>query len=115
MTYGISTWQYFIKLYACTCYKVLSDSYNRDAQNKSCLLNSSHVTTLCDTVEQLLKDHPIGHKNIAAQDRWPLVTDSLTLKCRTFCRKPMVIQDRQSVMTAVSQNSFHCICKSNAV
>ncbi len=35
------------------------------------------------TVEPVLKDHPIGHTNVAsqhAQDRWSLVTGSITLK-----------------------------------
>ena len=38
------------------------------------------------TVEPVLKDHPIGHKNVVFQDRWSLVTDSVTctLKFWTF-------------------------------
>ncbi len=38
-----------------------------------------------DTVEPVLKDHPIGHKNVVCQDRWFLVTGSVILKCRFFC------------------------------
>ena len=37
------------------------------------------------TVEPVLKDHPIDHKNVVCQDRWSLVTGSVILKCRYFC------------------------------
>ncbi len=50
------------------------------------------------TVEALLKDHPIGHKNVVSQDRWSLVTGSVMLKCRSFCHKCVVFQDRWSHM-----------------
>ncbi len=59
-----------------------------------------------DTVEPVLKDHPIGHKNIVAQDRWSLVT--YTLECRTFCPKLVVLQDRWSLMAVISPDRFHC-------
>ncbi len=41
------------------------------------------------TVKPVLKDHPIGHKNVVCQDRWSLVTGSVTgiLKCRSCQRK----------------------------
>ncbi len=32
-------------------------------------------------MELVLKDHPIGHKNVVCQNKWPL---SVILKCRTF-------------------------------
>ena len=40
------------------------------------------------TVEPIMKDHPIGRTNVVSQDRWPLVTGSVTstLKCRNFSR-----------------------------
>ena len=50
------------------------------------------------TVEPILKDHPIGHKNVVCQDRWSLVTGSVLLKCRS-CQKRVVCQDRWSLMT----------------
>ena len=31
------------------------------------------------TVKSVLKDHPIGHKNVVCQDRWSLVTGSVIL------------------------------------
>ena len=32
----------------------------------------------CLTVEPVLKDCPIGHKNVVSQNRWSLVTGSVT-------------------------------------
>ncbi len=51
------------------------------------------------TVEPVLKDHPIDHNNLVCQDRWSLVTGSVTLKCRAFCQKCVVCQDRWSLKT----------------
>ncbi len=34
----------------------------------------------------VLKNHPIGHKNVVCQDRWSLVTGSVILKFRFFCQ-----------------------------
>ncbi len=48
---------------------------------------------LPDTVEPVLKDHPIGHKNVVCQDRWSLVTGSVYRKCRSICWRCMVCQD----------------------
>ncbi len=66
-----------------------------------------------DTVEPVLKHCHIGHKNVVSQDRWSLVTGSLTLNthvhvCRTFCQEHLVFQDRRSLMPVVSQDRFHC-------
>ncbi len=67
------------------------------------------VPGLCvNIVEPILKDHPIGHKNVVCQDRWSLVTGSVMLKCRSFCQKCMVFQDRWS-LAVVSWDRFHCI------
>ncbi len=56
----------------------------------------SHVfNPLLSTVEPMLEDHPIGHKNIVSQDRWSLVTGSFTLKCP----KLVALQDRWSLKT----------------
>ncbi len=60
------------------------------------------------TVKPALKDHPNGHKNMVSQDRWSLVTGSVTLKCGTFCKGYVVLQDRLSLMVVVSQERFHC-------
>ncbi len=82
----------------------------------SCLQNHdvsnhlSNITVVCGTVVSVLKDHPIGHKNVVCQDRWSLVTGSEILKCRSFCRKCVVCQDRWSLMAVVFQERFHCIC-----
>ncbi len=38
------------------------------------------------TVEPVLQDHPIGHKNVVGQDRWSQVTGSVILKCKSFCQ-----------------------------
>ncbi len=62
-----------------------------------------------ETVEPVLKDHLTGYKNVVCQDRWSLVTGSVILKGRSFCRKSVVCQDRWSVMEVVSQDRFHCI------
>ncbi len=35
--------------------------------------------TFADTVEPVLKDHPIVRRNVVCQDRWSLVTGSVTL------------------------------------
>ncbi len=61
-----------------------------------------------NAVEPVLKDHPIGHKNVVSQDRWPLVTGSITLKCGTFCQEYLVFKDRWSFMVLVSQDRFYC-------
>ncbi len=39
---------------------------------------------------------PIGRINVVSQDRWSLVTGSITLKCWTFCQEYLVFQDRSS-------------------
>ena len=56
----------------------------------------------------MLKDRPTSHKNMVSQDRLSLVTDSIVLKCGTFCQEYMVLQDRLSLIAAVSQDRFHC-------
>ena len=58
-----------------------------------------------DTVEPVLKDCLIGHKNKVSQDRWSLVTGSFTLKCKT-CQSVVVLQDRWSVVAVISQGKF---------
>ncbi len=48
-------------------------------------------------------------KIVVSQDRWCLVTGSITLKhvkCTTFCLECLVFQGRWSVMAVVSQNRF---------
>ncbi len=63
-----------------------------------------------NTVELFLKaPPPFGHKNMVSQDRWSLVTDSFTPKCRAFCQKLVVLQDRWSVMAVVPQERFNCM------
>ncbi len=63
----------------------------------------------CYTIEPVLKDHPIGHKNVVCQDRWSLVTGSVILNCRSFCQKCVVCQDRWFLLAVVSQDWFYCI------
>ncbi len=63
------------------------------------------------TVEPVLKDRPISHKNMASQDGWSLLTDLFTQKCRTCCQKLVVLQDRWPLMAVVSEHAedrFHC-------
>ncbi len=43
-------------------------------------------------VKPVLKDYPIGHKNVVSHDRWSLVTDSVLLKCRTFYLEVVVLE-----------------------
>ncbi len=74
-----------------------------------CSQNTVPTMLLIYTIEPVLKDRPIGHKNVVCQDRWSLVTGSVILKSRSFCRKCMVCQDRWSPMAVVSQDRFHCI------
>ena len=45
---------------------------------------------------------------MVSEDRWSLVTDSVKLKCRTFCQDYLVFQGRWSLMAVVSQDRFHC-------
>ena len=59
------------------------------------------------TAEPVLKDHPIGHTNVVSQDRWSLVTGSVTMKCGSFYQEYLIFQDRRSVTAEVSQNRFH--------
>ncbi len=69
--------------------------------------SSQHWTLfqeLTGIVEPVLKDHLNDHKNILSRQ---LVTGSLTLKCRTFCQKLVVLQDRWSLMAVVFQDRFH--------
>ncbi len=61
------------------------------------------------TVEPVLKDHPIGHKNMVSQDRWSLVTGSFTLKCRTFHQISMIFQDRWSLKTGFTVFELHML------
>ncbi len=62
----------------------------------------------CTIAEPVLKDHPIGYTNMVSQERWSLVTGSISLKCRTFWQEYLVFQDRSSLMAVVSQYRFHC-------
>ncbi len=81
-------------------------------QQKLLLLQVVHVlhVVTClhgrDTVKPSLKDHPIGHKNVVCQDRWSLVTGSVILKCRSYCRKYVVCQDRWSHGSGLSKQLF---------
>ncbi len=62
-------------------------------------------------LEPVLKDHPIGHKNVICQYRWSWVTGSAMLKCRsllTFGQKCVIFQDSWSLMAVVSRDRFHC-------
>ena len=52
----------------------------------------------------------IGHKNMVSQDRWSLVTGSITLKCTIFCQIYAIFQDRWSFTAVVCQDRFHCSC-----
>ncbi len=49
-----------------------------------------------------------GHKNVVSQDRWSVVTGSVMLKCRSFCREYIVFQDRWCLMAVVSEDRCHC-------
>ena len=72
-------------------------------------MRSNSLCQLRVTLKPLLKDHPIAHTHVVSQVRWSLVTDSVTLKCRSFYLECVVFQDRWSVMTVVSQDKFYCI------
>ncbi len=54
-----------------------------------------------NTVEPVLKDHPIDHKNVVSEDRWSVMTGSITLKCGTFCQEYLVFQDGWSFIRVV--------------
>ncbi len=85
-----------------------------ETQQNTCMHTGPNFDRLCShcqvshTVEPVLKDHPIGHTNVVSQDRWSLVTGSITLKCRTFCQVQLVFQDRWTLMAVVSHDWFHC-------
>ncbi len=55
-----------------------------------------------------LERPPHGPQNVVCQNRWCLVTGSVILKCRSFCQKCVVFQDRWPFMAVVSQDRFHC-------
>ncbi len=42
--------------------------------------------TIVDTVELVLKDHDIGHKNTVSRGRRSFVAYSVALTCVTFCQ-----------------------------
>ena len=79
------------------------------AQHPFCLcLLGQRCFVNCTTVKPVLKDHPIGHKiTVVSQHRWPLVTGSVILKCRS-CQDCMVFQDRWSLIAVVFHDRFHC-------
>ncbi len=60
------------------------------------------------TVEPVLKDHSIDHKNVVCQDRWSLATCSVIMTSRSFCGKCVVCQDRWPLMAVVSQDRSCC-------
>ncbi len=85
------------------------------------MVNGSPIDTPSSTVESVLRDHPIGHKNVVCQDKRSLVTGSVMLKCGSLCQKCVVCQDRWSLKIGFTiQNisppdyhfstrlSFHC-------
>ncbi len=73
----------------------------------ACISTTGNYFCVQCTVEPLLKDHPIGLKNVVCQDRWSLVTSSVILKCKSFCQKCMICQHGCSLMAVVSQDRFH--------
>ena len=83
--------------------------------------NQSSIVTMYVTVLQrtyylysrtFLKRPPyVAIKNMVsqhAQEMWSLAAGSVPLKCRTFCQDYMVLQDRWSLMAAVSEDRLHC-------
>ena len=60
-------------------------------------ITGSHIPV---TVEPILKDHLIDHKNVICQDGWSLVTASVILNGSSFCWKCVVCQDRWSLKIA---------------
>ncbi len=72
-------------------------------------------------VELVLKDHTIGHKSIVSQDKWSLMTGSISLKCGTFCQEYLVRRLKTgSLMEVVSQLTrqvsqyivhVECVCR----
>ena len=64
------------------------------------------------TVEPVLSDHImlLAIKNVVSQDRWSLMTGSITLKCLT-CQEYLIFQGKWSLVIVVSQYRFHCIQK----
>ena len=67
-----------------------------------------NTQTIADTVEPVLEDRPIGHKNVVSQDRWSLVTGSVAMKYRTLCQEYMVFQDRWSLMAVICLYTLYC-------
>ncbi len=72
------------------------------------------IADIADIVNTVLKDHRIGHKNVVSQDRWSLVTSSVTMKCigisvRNIHVHVIGLQDKWPPMAVVSQHSFQYI------
>ncbi len=64
-----------------------------------------------NTMEPVLKDHPMGHIIVVSPDTWSLVTGSITLKYGIFCQEYLVFQDRWSFMAVVSKDRLYCSLK----
>ncbi len=95
----------------CHCWMPFTVSYSVKSVlvDRSCRCTVSFtMRSVHGTVEPVLKDHPTGHKNVACQDKWSLVTGSVILTSRSFCQNCVVCQDRWSLMAVVSQDRFHC-------
>ncbi len=63
------------------------------------------VTT--STVELVLKDHPNGHENMDSQDRWSLVTSSITLKWS--CARNVVFLGGLSWQWSLQTGFLYCL------
>ncbi len=63
-------------------------------------------TVIQYTVEPVLKDHSIVHKNVVSQDRWSLETAYITWNVGPSARNICVFQDRWPLIATVSQDRF---------
>ncbi len=69
------------------------------------------------TVEPVLKDHPIGHRNVVSQDRWSLVTVSVYWNVGPSAKNGWLLKTGGLIMlmAVVSQDRFHCTKPSGKV
>ena len=83
---------------------------DRDWEIRNQIRSSLLLTqSAANTVKLVLKDCPIGHKNVVSQDMWSWVVGSIWLNCRDLLLENVVLQDWWSLIAVVSQGRFHCI------
>ncbi len=93
----------FIQVYMLVCYNAQEPLLFIIAVKLS---STKVIHAYVSSRTKVLKDWPIGHKNVVSQDRWSLVTGSIILKCWLFCQEYVVFQDMFTIITSTGVLSF---------